>query len=204
MKARVVTVQIQPGKLDEATRIYRESVIPAGAEYAGCAAMILLTDSASGRGISITHWEDDELESSEASGYLQEQFGKFAGVFAAPPVRELYDLAVAERPTTDPSHVRVVTVQFKPGQMDPAVAWYRDSVLPAARQQPGFLGAMLMTDSITGKGVSSTAWASEADLLAGQASGGYLDQQLATMADYLAAPPARETYALAVRWVRAS
>lgn len=202
MKARVVTVQIQPDKLDEATRVYRESVVPAASEYKGCGAMFLVTDRSSGKGVSISIWDEQELYSSEASGYLQEQFGKFAGLFAAPPVRELYDLSIWERSPTNPTNVRVVTVQFKPGALDAAVAHYRDQVLPAAGEQQGFLGALLLTDAVTGKGLSATAWASESAMTAGQVSGGYLDQQVSSMAEYFATPPTRDAYEMAVRWVR--
>lgn len=202
MKARVVTVQIQPDKLDEATSIYRDSVVPAAREYNGCHAIILATDRSSGKGVSLSVWDEQELQSSESSGYLQEQFGKFAGVFAAPPVRELYDLSVWERAASDPAAVRIVTVQFKPGQSDAGLEQYRSGVLPAARQQPGFLGAMMLSDPITGKGVSATAWASRAEMETSQVSGGYLDRQIASMTDFLAAPPVREAYDLAVRWVR--
>lgn len=202
MKARVVTVQIQPDKLDDATRIYRESVVPVAAEYKGCSAMLLVTERVSGKGVSISIWDEQELQSSEASGYLQEQFGKFAGLFAAPPIRELYDLNLWERASSNPSNVRIVTVQFKPGKLDAAAAHYRDRVLPAAHEQQGFLGAILLTDSVTGKGLSATAWESEAALTAGQVSGGYLDQQISSMAEFLATPPTRDTYEMAVRWVR--
>jgi len=204
MKARVVTVQIQPSKLDESIRIFRDSVVPAASEYTGCHAVFLATDQSSGKGVSITIWDEQELQSSESSGYLQEQFGKFAGLFAAPPIREVYDVAFWERATADPASVRIVTVQFKPGQLDGGVAHYKDRVLPAAREQKGFLGAMLLTDPVTGKAVSATAWGSEEAMMGGQVKGGYLDQQISSMAQFFAAPPGLNNYAMAVRWVRQS
>lgn len=205
MKARVVTVQIQPDKLDEAVSIYRDSVVPAASEYKGCMAMLLFVDPSSGKGISISHWNsNEELTSSETSGYLQEQFGKFADVFAAPPIREIYELSVAERPKSNPSHARIVTTQLKPGLVQNAPATYRDQLLPIIRQQPGFLGAMQLVDFATGKVVSATAWESEADMLAGQASGGYIERLRASGAvgQNQAAPPIVENYEVAVRWVR--
>ena len=39
MFARHITIQIQPGKMDEAVRIYRESVVPASREQKGCRAL---------------------------------------------------------------------------------------------------------------------------------------------------------------------
>ncbi len=203
MKARVVTVQIQPDKLDEAVSIYRDSVVPAASEYKGCHAMILVTDRSSGKGVSISMWDDQELQSSEASGYLQEQFAKFAGVFAAPPVRELYDLRIWERATQTPSYARMLTSQMKPGQADAAIEHFR-TLLPELRQQPGFVGLFAMTDAITGKALTASAWASEAEMLASQASGGNLERNLASVAEFLTGPPTRETYAVAVRWLRQS
>jgi hypothetical protein len=206
MKARVVTVQIQPDKLDEAISIYRDSVVPAGSEYKGCHAMILVTDRSSGKGVSISIWDEQELQSSEASGYLQEQFGKFSGVFASPPIRELYDVAVWERAPSKPTHARLVTVQLKPGALNEGRDRYRNDLLPVIRQQPGFLGAMNLVDATTGKGLSATAWASEADMLAGQVTGGYLDQMRDSfrLDENMIAPATRENFEIAVRWVRQS
>jgi heme-degrading monooxygenase HmoA len=168
---------------------------------------LLFVDRSTGKGISISHWDsDEELTASETSGYLQEQFGKFADVFAAPPIREIYELSVAERPKTKPSHARIVTTQLKPGFVQDAPAVYRDQLLPIIRQQPGFLGAMQLVDNVTGKIVSATAWQSEADMLAGQASGGYIERLRASgmVGQNQVAPPIVEHYEVAVRWVRDS
>ena len=95
MHARVVTVQIQPGKIDEAIRIYRDSVMPAVKEQKGFKGATLLTDSSTGKGISVTLWETQaDLTAGEASGFYQEQIAKFGGVFAMPPVREHYEVSV--------------------------------------------------------------------------------------------------------------
>jgi hypothetical protein len=204
MKARIVTVQIQPAKLDEAVSIYRDSVVPAAREYKGCHGMILVTNRSSGKGVSVSIWDDNELQTSEASGYLQEQFAKFAGVFAAPPVREVYDLGIWERATRNPSHARIVTTQIKPGQIDAAFDRMRDELLPVTRQQAGFLGLLAMSDPITGKGITATAWASEADMMTSQASGGRLERNLAAVSEYLVGAPTIENFEVAVRWVRQS
>jgi quinol monooxygenase YgiN len=203
MKARVVTVQIKPDKLDEAVSIFRDSVVPAASKYTGCHRIILATDRASGKGVSISVWDEQELLSSEASGYLQEQIAKFAGVLAAPPVRELYDLRIWERATRNPSHGRMLTSQLRPGQADAAVDRMR-TLLPELRRQSGFVGLMVMTDLITGKALTTSAWASEADMLASQASGGNLERNLASVAEFLAGPPVRETFEISVRWARES
>jgi hypothetical protein len=84
MHARVVTTQIQPGKTDEAIRIFPDTVFQQGFKWG-----LLLTGRATGKGVSIALWETEaDMRATETSGYLQEQIAKFAGLFAAPPVRK--------------------------------------------------------------------------------------------------------------------
>ena len=95
MYARIVIVQIQPGKMDEAIRIFQESVIPAAKQQKGFQSLTLLTDRSMNKGMSVGFWETEaDMKANEASGYFQEQLAKFGGVFAAAPVREAYEVSV--------------------------------------------------------------------------------------------------------------
>jgi quinol monooxygenase YgiN len=95
MYTRVTAVHIQPDKLDEAIRIYEESVVPAAKQQPGYRSTMLVTDRASGKGMAITTWATEaDLQASEASGYYQEQVAKFAPLLASPPVREVYEVTV--------------------------------------------------------------------------------------------------------------
>ena len=95
MYARATTVQIRPGKMDEAIGIYRDSVMPAAKQQKGFKGLSLLTDRNTGKGISIVLWETEgDMKSGEASGYYQQQLAKFKDVFGAPPVREQYEVSV--------------------------------------------------------------------------------------------------------------
>ncbi len=94
MYARLVTVQIQPGKMDEMLSIYRDSVVPAAKEqkFKG---IFLLTNTDTNKGISITLWETEaDMKAGEASGYLNEQIAKLAHAFAGPPTTERYEVSV--------------------------------------------------------------------------------------------------------------
>ena len=95
-------------------------------------------------------------------------------------------------------YARVTIVQFLPGKTDEAIALYRDSVVPAAKQQKGFKGLYLLTDRKMGKGISIAFWETEADMLAGESSG-YYQQQLAKFKDHFGAPPVREAYEVSVQ-----
>lgn len=90
-------------------------------------------------------------------------------------------------------HGRVVSVQVKPEDLGEAISIYRDSVVPAAQDQDGFNGAILLTDPDTGKAISVTLWNSEEDLLKGQESG-YYQEQIAKFTDLLIRKPDQVGY----------
>ena len=94
-------------------------------------------------------------------------------------------------------HARVISVQLKPGSSEEISRIYRDSVLPAARRQPGFHRGTLLVDPVTERAISITQWASEADLVGSETSG-YLREQLAKLTPFFATPVVSELYAVSV------
>ena len=93
---------------------------------------------------------------------------------------------------------RVVTIQARPGKLEEAAALFRESVIPAARQQGGFGSALLLTDAASGKAISITLWASEADQQASETSG-YLREQVGKVAALLAGPPVAEGFTVSAQ-----
>ena len=95
MKARVVTASALPGKLDEMTAIYKDSVLPASRKQKGFKGALMLTDAGGTKGISITLWDSEaDMNASEASGFYQEQIGKLKPLMSGPPVMEHCDVGV--------------------------------------------------------------------------------------------------------------
>jgi len=93
--AIAVSSQIQPDKLDEATTIFRDSVVPAYSKMSGFKSALLLIDPTSAKGLGITLWESEaDREVVAKSGALQEQLAKFAKVLAAPPSPGMYEVKV--------------------------------------------------------------------------------------------------------------
>jgi heme-degrading monooxygenase HmoA len=92
-------------------------------------------------------------------------------------------------------HARLTTIQLQPGMTDRLEGIFSESVLPAAKQQDGFRGGLLLAAPGTGKAVLVSLWESEADLQAGESSGYYVEQisKLAGVGLF-AGPPARETF----------
>jgi heme-degrading monooxygenase HmoA len=95
-------------------------------------------------------------------------------------------------------YARVTIGQILLAKMDEAIGIYRNSVVPAAKQQMGFKGLYVLTNRKTGKGLTIALWETEADMTAGENSG-YYQQQVAKFKDILGAPPVREAYEVTVQ-----
>ena len=97
MFARVTNSQMKLDKLDEAIKIVEESVLTVARSQKGYRGAYLLTDSKTGKGLMISLWDTEEdAIANEESGYYQEQVAKFKDYFAAPPVREGYEVSVQD------------------------------------------------------------------------------------------------------------
>lgn len=95
-------------------------------------------------------------------------------------------------------YARMTTMQPHPGMAGEAARIFRESVIPAALQQMGFRGALLLEDPSSGRGTSITLWETEADLTAGEESG-YFKEQLAKFGPLMAGPPVREVLVVTAR-----
>ncbi|BDI04801.1 antibiotic biosynthesis monooxygenase family protein [Sphaerotilus microaerophilus] len=94
MYARMVAMPGRPDKMDEAQKIFNESVIPVARQQKGFRGAFFLTDPETGKGVSLTLWDTPEdMKAGESSGYLQEQIAKFGPLMAGPPTREVFLVA---------------------------------------------------------------------------------------------------------------
>jgi heme-degrading monooxygenase HmoA len=74
-----------------------------------------------------------------------------------------------------------------------AVRIYQERVVPAAREQEGFRGALLLTDPDTGEGLSISLWNSEDNMHASEASGFY-HRKLNELDSLFISTPVRKHY----------
>ena len=94
MYARVITAQVQPGKIDEAVSIYRNTVVPAVRRQKGFKGISLLIDRNTGEHLRIVIWGTEaETTADEATGLLHEQIGKMASTFAGSPITEYCEVS---------------------------------------------------------------------------------------------------------------
>jgi len=97
MEARVIKVLIDVYRVDKAIKIYEECVAPAVKAREGGIGALLLGDRSSGRGISITFWEDREkLLAAQESGFMQEQIKKFSAMLIGTPDIEALEVLVKD------------------------------------------------------------------------------------------------------------
>jgi hypothetical protein len=93
--ARVTSVAVKPEDIDESTRLFDESVLPAAKREKGfMGALLLVRDD--GRAIAIDLCDTlENLRANERSGFYQEQIAKFADRIVGHPTREVYEVAVS-------------------------------------------------------------------------------------------------------------
>ena len=95
MLARVVNVQLQPGKVDEGVRIVREEIMPVLEQQKGFKNQYFYTQQDTSKAVSINIWETEEdLAAFETAPIYRELMGKLAGVLAGPPAGERYTVSI--------------------------------------------------------------------------------------------------------------
>lgn len=96
-------------------------------------------------------------------------------------------------------YARMTVAQANEGRFDEAVRVVRDAFAPAAREQDGFAGFLLLTDRARQELVGISLWETEADLRASGGTGGYYQQELANFVNLLTGPPRTSVHEVIVR-----
>lgn len=96
-------------------------------------------------------------------------------------------------------HARVTVAHPQPDRFAEARAAVPETFLPAAREQPGFQGFLLLADQASGQLIGITFWESETAMQNSGGSSGYYQQQMADFANMLVAPATTTTHEVVVR-----
>jgi len=94
-------------------------------------------------------------------------------------------------------YARLTKCQVKQGGVDQFISIYRESIMPAMKEQRGFNGAHVLTDRKNNNVIAVAIWKTESDMLANEKSG-YYSEQLAKIKPTLAVPSVREIYEVSV------
>ena len=91
MYARVVTIQYQPGKLDEGLHIVRESILPEIKQQAGVQGLTLLLDRSANKMVAISLWQTEaDLQADMPNSPAR--VAKTSSLVAAAPLVETYEV----------------------------------------------------------------------------------------------------------------
>jgi hypothetical protein len=98
--ARVRTIQYQTGHDDEIVALYENEIIPAAAEQPGLIQYLLLNDPSTGKVLSITIWEnEDVVPPGDPPDYVMgldstARLGELRDPEAGTPPQEVFDVSV--------------------------------------------------------------------------------------------------------------
>jgi len=85
--------KVDPQKHEEAFTLFTDDIIPAAKEQQGYRGANLFTNPQTGQFISTTIWKTEEdMISSNKSGYLKGQLDKIGSLLTEPPVIEHYNV----------------------------------------------------------------------------------------------------------------
>jgi len=97
MYARLLRFQTKIDRIDQASKIFEESVLPLCQKQKGYKGSFFLADRETGNCLPITLWETEEdMLETEHSRFFQEQILKFMNLFTELPVREGYEVIVKD------------------------------------------------------------------------------------------------------------
>ena len=97
MFVRLTIIHTEIGSIDEASKLFEESVIPAFRTQNGYQGASFLSDRKSGKSICMSLWDSEQdAISNEQSHLYQEQLIKFMNLFTSDPYREGYELIVKD------------------------------------------------------------------------------------------------------------
>ena len=98
MFGRVTEFQVKTEKIDKATELYRNSVVPVSKRQKGYIGTYVMVNRQSGKGISLTCWESEgDALANEKNLYYQQQLIKFLNFLEKPAfTRELYDVVLKD------------------------------------------------------------------------------------------------------------
>ena len=171
MRARFNFAQIEPGKYDDAAKLFKETVAPANSLAPGNAGFVYALDGMNNQAIAIALWEtESDMEASP--GIVQQNPSLAAGIFSMPE-REFYDISIMDRPegVTAATRVRVNRRKIQPGQLDEAVRLFNDSIIPTVRERKGNVSAWLLTNAASSEIVAVAFWASDEEMMAEEPPG---------------------------------
>ncbi|MGI9146454.1 MAG: hypothetical protein ACR2IK_07920 [Chloroflexota bacterium] len=166
MFVRRTRVEGSPDRLDQASEIYQQQLLPAMKQAPGFRGTVLLANRATGAAQSVTLWESEAAERSSrpAGERLRAQAVQSSGnrVLDVESYEEvLQELGGASQPGTG-SFMRFNSLQAAPEKLDAGIRFMREQVVPLLKQQAGFQAVLMGVNRNNGRTYVTSAWESAA------------------------------------------
>ena len=145
-------------QIEAARQRIESEALPRVKQFAGYRGGYWLVDRETGEGVTIGFYETKE--SLDASRAIASQLRDSAVQSLGGQVVAVDEFEVTadtgQKVHRSASHARLTEVSGNPADFDQAVRVIKDSVIPAARSLPGFVGGFWLGDRDTGKGLAVT------------------------------------------------
>lgn len=97
MHARILRFQTRVDSIDQASKLFNESVIPLCQKQKGYKGAFFIVDRETGNCVPVTLWDSEEdMLATEHNRFFQEQIVKFMNLFKELPMREGYEVVVTD------------------------------------------------------------------------------------------------------------
>ena len=94
MWARIATGIVQPGKMDEFIKIYKEAQQPVMEQSQGIQSVRLLTDLSTNKAVAVSIWAtESDAKASVSERIVEDVVNRFEGVITGAPTFEYYEVS---------------------------------------------------------------------------------------------------------------
>ena len=162
MYLRVTAFKSDPARLDEGIAFLRDKIIPSLGKLPGYLGATCIVDREKSTGAASTLWESLEAmnKAEQAGNEAREKSAEATGLEVVDVDRfEITSLEMASPTVQLPSYTRVLTAYGDPKNSDRAAQTVRDQVVPKLKAQPGFRAFAAGINRMTGRGFTSSSWA---------------------------------------------
>jgi len=91
-------------------------------------------------------------------------------------------------------YARITTTPISPYRLEEAISLARETILPAARQQPGFKSYLMLVDKSAGVAITITFWQDETDRQISGVNSAYYKESISKIVPLLSGAPVVEDF----------
>jgi heme-degrading monooxygenase HmoA len=162
MYLRVTAFKSDPAKLEQAVAFLKDEVFPGMRKAPGFVGATCVVDREKSTGAASTLWESLEaMNNAEQIGQQARADSKQATGLEVLDVDrfEITALEMSSGAAQLPSYTRITLAYGDPSKLDKVVETIRKEVIPHSKGQPGFRAFAAGVNRMTGRGFTTSSWA---------------------------------------------